>query len=196
MIAVASAAGRARLPDVPTFAESGFPKVVVDSRYGLLAPAATPRETIAKLNAAIGKALGTSEIRETLRGAGPRSGDRHAAGVRRLHTRGDREMAQRGSSGEAAAAVTGATALGRRNLDARIAPIHPGCQHVSMGIARAHCLARRVPRGARPRPGLGPEAQRRDRRDLGPRRQQRQDRPRRGADTRHSTSSFPRASRW
>ena len=32
----------------------------MDSRYGLLAPAATPRETIAKLNAAIGKALGSS----------------------------------------------------------------------------------------------------------------------------------------
>jgi tripartite-type tricarboxylate transporter receptor subunit TctC len=37
--------------------------VVVDSRYGLLAPAATPRETVAKLNAAIGKALGSAEIR-------------------------------------------------------------------------------------------------------------------------------------
>ena len=46
------------LPDVTTFAEAGFPKVVVDSRYGLLAPAATPRERITKLNAAIGKALG------------------------------------------------------------------------------------------------------------------------------------------
>jgi len=64
VIAVASAVRSPRLPEVPTFVESGFPKVVVDSRYGLLAPAATPRETVAKLNAAIGKALGSSEIRK------------------------------------------------------------------------------------------------------------------------------------
>jgi tripartite-type tricarboxylate transporter receptor subunit TctC len=64
VIAVGSAARSARLPDVPTFVESGFAKVVVDSRYGLIAPAATPRETIAKLNAAIGKALASAEIRK------------------------------------------------------------------------------------------------------------------------------------
>jgi tripartite-type tricarboxylate transporter receptor subunit TctC len=64
VIAVASAARSARLPDIPSFVESGFPKVVVDSRYGLLAPAATSRETVAKLNAAIGKALGSAEIRK------------------------------------------------------------------------------------------------------------------------------------
>lgn len=64
VLAIASPRRAAMLPDVTTFAEAGFPKVVVDSRYGLLAPAATPRETITRLNAAIGKALGTSEMRE------------------------------------------------------------------------------------------------------------------------------------
>ena len=64
VIATAGAARSARLPEIPTFADSGFPKVVVDSRYGLLAPAATSRETIAKLNAAIGKALASTEIRK------------------------------------------------------------------------------------------------------------------------------------
>jgi tripartite-type tricarboxylate transporter receptor subunit TctC len=64
VLAVGSAERSARLPDVPTFVESGFPKVVVDSRYGLIAPVATSRETIAKLNAAIGKALGSAEIRK------------------------------------------------------------------------------------------------------------------------------------
>jgi tripartite-type tricarboxylate transporter receptor subunit TctC len=64
MIAIAGAARSARLPDIPTFAESGFPKVVVDSRYGLLAPVATQRETITKLNAAIGKVLASTEIRK------------------------------------------------------------------------------------------------------------------------------------
>ena len=64
VLAIASPRRASMLPDVTTFAEAGFPKVVVDSRYGLLAPAATPRETITRLNAAIGKALGTSEMRE------------------------------------------------------------------------------------------------------------------------------------
>ncbi len=64
VLAVASPRRTALLPGIPTFAEAGFPKVVVDSRYGLLAPAATPRETITRLNAAIAKALGTNEMRE------------------------------------------------------------------------------------------------------------------------------------
>jgi tripartite-type tricarboxylate transporter receptor subunit TctC len=64
VLAVGSAERSARLPDVPTFVESGFPKVVVDSRYGLIAPAVTSREAITKLNAAIGKALASAEIRK------------------------------------------------------------------------------------------------------------------------------------
>ncbi len=52
------------LPDVPTFAEAGYPAVQVDSSYAVLAPGATPREVINKLNAAIGKALGTPDVQE------------------------------------------------------------------------------------------------------------------------------------
>jgi tripartite-type tricarboxylate transporter receptor subunit TctC len=64
VLAVASPRRAVSLTDVPTFAEAGFPKIEVDSRYGLLAPAATPREVVAKLNAGILKALATSELRE------------------------------------------------------------------------------------------------------------------------------------
>src|SRR4030095_4529270 len=64
VLAVASQRRALSLTDVPTFAEAGFPKIEVDSRYGLLAPAATPREVVAKLNAGILKALATSELRE------------------------------------------------------------------------------------------------------------------------------------
>jgi len=63
-LAVASGQRAPYLPDIPTFAESGFPEVRLDSRYGILAPAATPRETIGRLNAAIARALGTAEVRE------------------------------------------------------------------------------------------------------------------------------------
>jgi tripartite-type tricarboxylate transporter receptor subunit TctC len=46
------------------FAEAGHRGVEVDTRYGIIAPAATPGATINRLQAAIVKALGTSEVRE------------------------------------------------------------------------------------------------------------------------------------
>jgi tripartite-type tricarboxylate transporter receptor subunit TctC len=63
-LAVASRRRAPALPDVPTFAEAGFAGVEVDSRYGILAPATTPRDTVVRLNAAIVKALATTEVRE------------------------------------------------------------------------------------------------------------------------------------
>ena len=64
VLAVASARRARSLPDTPTFAEAGYPEVQVDTRYGLLAPAATPAAIIARLEAAIARALGTPEVRE------------------------------------------------------------------------------------------------------------------------------------
>lgn len=63
-LAVASRRRAPALPDVPTFAEAGFSEVEVDSRYGILAPAATPRDAVTRLNAAIVKALAMTEVRE------------------------------------------------------------------------------------------------------------------------------------
>lgn len=42
-------------PDIPTFAELGYPKLTNENYYGLLAPATTPRPVLEKLNAAIVK---------------------------------------------------------------------------------------------------------------------------------------------
>jgi tripartite-type tricarboxylate transporter receptor subunit TctC len=70
VIAVASAKRAAGYPEAPTFAEAGFPGFEVDSRYGLLAPAATPRDTINKLNAALGQILRSPEIRDIYSGLG------------------------------------------------------------------------------------------------------------------------------
>jgi len=64
VLAVASAKRAQSLPETPTFAEAGFPDVLVDTRYGLLAAAGTPVATITRLNAAIVKALGSQEVRE------------------------------------------------------------------------------------------------------------------------------------
>jgi tripartite-type tricarboxylate transporter receptor subunit TctC len=63
-LAMASAVRAPYLPEIPTFAESGYPEVRLDSRYGILAPGATPPGVIGRLNSAIAKALQTAEVRE------------------------------------------------------------------------------------------------------------------------------------
>jgi tripartite-type tricarboxylate transporter receptor subunit TctC len=57
-------------PEVPTFAESGYPEFVLLNWYGILAPAGTPRETVLKLNRAIVAALKTPAVIERLAGVG------------------------------------------------------------------------------------------------------------------------------
>ncbi len=63
-IGAASAQRNRLLPEVPTFAEAGFPGVDVALWYGMLAPAATPPAIIARLNAEILKALNAPDVRE------------------------------------------------------------------------------------------------------------------------------------
>ena len=54
------------LPDVPTLAEQGYPNIVVDNWYGLLAPAKTPPAVIAKLNDAFVKAINDPAVKQKL----------------------------------------------------------------------------------------------------------------------------------
>lgn len=69
-LAVSTPKRIALLPDVPTIAEAGYP----DAEYlfwgGLAAPAKTPPDIIAKLNAATGKALALPDIQEKLQRIG------------------------------------------------------------------------------------------------------------------------------
>ena len=51
-----------QLPDVPTIAESGLPGFEYAAIVGILAPARTPREVVAKLNREISEILNTPEI--------------------------------------------------------------------------------------------------------------------------------------
>jgi tripartite-type tricarboxylate transporter receptor subunit TctC len=53
-------------PEIPTIAEAGVPGYVSDTWYGLLAPAKTPKDIIAKLHAAAVKALNSPEVRDRL----------------------------------------------------------------------------------------------------------------------------------
>ncbi len=60
----------AGLPDVPTAAEAGMPEFQVDTWYGVLAPAGTPRDIVARLNGELTKLMQTSDMRERLAAMG------------------------------------------------------------------------------------------------------------------------------
>jgi tripartite-type tricarboxylate transporter receptor subunit TctC len=55
------------LPDVPTFAELGYPDVVADNWSGVLAPPKTPPAIVAKLNAAFNQVVNDPEVQRKLR---------------------------------------------------------------------------------------------------------------------------------
>jgi len=59
-----------RLPDVPTTKEAGFPKIDSQFWLGVVAPAGTPPEIIARLNAAFREALAAPEVKERLANLG------------------------------------------------------------------------------------------------------------------------------
>ncbi len=71
-LAVAAPARLAELPNVPTFAEAGYPNFEVSGWYALYAPAKTPADIVARLNAETVKALHSPEVVEKFRGLGVR----------------------------------------------------------------------------------------------------------------------------
>jgi tripartite-type tricarboxylate transporter receptor subunit TctC len=62
-LAVTSQTRAASLPEVPTTAEAGFPSVVSDNWYGLVAPAATPPGILNKIQAAATAALRADDLK-------------------------------------------------------------------------------------------------------------------------------------
>ncbi|MGZ5258620.1 MAG: tripartite tricarboxylate transporter substrate-binding protein, partial [Burkholderiales bacterium] len=52
------------LPDVPTFDESGVKGYEATTWFGLLAPAKTPKDIVARLNVEVDKALKSPDIKE------------------------------------------------------------------------------------------------------------------------------------
>ena len=54
------------VPDLPTVDEAGLPGLYVSTWYGLWAPRGTPREIVARLNAAVVDALAEPELRKRL----------------------------------------------------------------------------------------------------------------------------------
>jgi tripartite-type tricarboxylate transporter receptor subunit TctC len=68
-LAVASSRRSPLAPDIPTLAELGYP-IDIDTWYGLVAPAGTPKEVIAKLNAETMRILNLPELKERTRSQG------------------------------------------------------------------------------------------------------------------------------
>jgi tripartite-type tricarboxylate transporter receptor subunit TctC len=59
-----------QFPDVPTVSESGLPGFFFNSWFAILAPAGTPKDIIARLNAEVLKAVGDPEVRHKLEDLG------------------------------------------------------------------------------------------------------------------------------
>jgi tripartite-type tricarboxylate transporter receptor subunit TctC len=69
-LAVTTKTRASTLPDVPTMAESGYPDFEAVAWFGLLAPAATPKPIIDRLNREAVAALTAPDIKERLTGMG------------------------------------------------------------------------------------------------------------------------------
>jgi len=53
-------------PEIPTIAEQGYPRFETDSWYGILAPAATPKEVVARMNAEFNHSLADPAVRKLM----------------------------------------------------------------------------------------------------------------------------------
>jgi tripartite-type tricarboxylate transporter receptor subunit TctC len=82
-LAVTGTARSAELPDVPTMIESGYPGFVSMSWTGVVAPAGTPPDVVAKLNRAIIQSFRSTEATESLArlGAEPNFGTPESFGA-------------------------------------------------------------------------------------------------------------------
>jgi tripartite-type tricarboxylate transporter receptor subunit TctC len=69
-LAVAAERRLAALPGVPTLAEAGYPGLAITQWYGLMAPAGTPADIVARLNREVNAVLASHEVAEKLKAAG------------------------------------------------------------------------------------------------------------------------------
>jgi tripartite-type tricarboxylate transporter receptor subunit TctC len=76
-LAVGAPARLADFPNVPTFAEAGFPQFDFSAWYAVFVPAKTPKDVVAKLSTALSTALKNPDVITRLNGVGvtPATGD-------------------------------------------------------------------------------------------------------------------------
>jgi tripartite-type tricarboxylate transporter receptor subunit TctC len=71
-LAVSGAARHPAFPNVPTFAEAGFPSYKMVYWFGVMAPAGTPAPIVDRLQKEIAKAVTSQKVREVFGAAGVR----------------------------------------------------------------------------------------------------------------------------
>jgi tripartite-type tricarboxylate transporter receptor subunit TctC len=69
-LAISAAARLPDFPDIPTYAELGYPELVATVWFSLSGPASLPADIVERLNAEVNRALELSEVRERLRPEG------------------------------------------------------------------------------------------------------------------------------
>ena len=80
-----AAAPGARIPDVPTTAESGMPGLDIVQYYGLVAPAGTPKPIIARLNKELRKIVTSEDVKQRIIADGGGPVAQHAGGICRQY---------------------------------------------------------------------------------------------------------------
>jgi tripartite-type tricarboxylate transporter receptor subunit TctC len=91
--AVTGAARSTLVPGLPTIAESGVPGFEASGWFGILAPAGTPRDIVARLNAEIVRGLAGADMRERLAALG---GERAGGGPEQFAVHLRQEIAKWG----------------------------------------------------------------------------------------------------
>ncbi len=89
-IAVASSRRSPVLPDLPTVSEAGLTGFAADSWFGIMVPAGTPKDVIARLNAEVIKALDSAEVKDIITKQGGEVKGSSPEGMA-AQIRGDRE---------------------------------------------------------------------------------------------------------
>jgi len=69
-LAITSVQRNSAIPDVPTTTEAGLKGFEVSSMFGLLAPAATPKEVVARLSAAMKDIMAMHEVKDAMAAQG------------------------------------------------------------------------------------------------------------------------------
>jgi len=69
-LAISASARLPEYPDIPTFAESGYPDLVATVWFSLSGPAGLPPQIVERLNAEVRRALELSDVKEKLRHEG------------------------------------------------------------------------------------------------------------------------------
>ena len=79
-------------PNIPTAKEAGIDNFEVTTWYGILAPAGTPRDIVARLNGELVKIIAMPDTKEKMQNAGIRADVEHPREVRGVHQDRDRAL--------------------------------------------------------------------------------------------------------